>query len=163
MSTAGLASLLILLGLPATPGSASRAPDFSLKNLAGHVVTLSDLKDDVVVVNFWATWCPPCRDEVPHLESFFQTHRDDGFIVVGIAMDSVRGEGLTAVKEFVDEFQVDYPIVLGDDGVAESFQVEGLPTTFIIDRNGLIVARINGYAAPEELAEKLGPLLEVKK
>ncbi len=112
------------------------APAFTLATLDGKSVASSDLRGKVVLVNFWATWCPPCRSEMPDIESTYQAHRAE-FVV--LAINDAENNG--AVKPFVDQFHFTFPILLDRDGaVARLFQVQALPTSFFIDRAGIIRA-----------------------
>ncbi len=113
-----------------------RAPEFTLTTLDGKPVTSSDLRGKVVLVNFWATWCPPCRSEMPDIESAYQAHRDQ-FVV--LAINDAEDGG--TVKQFVDQFHFTFPILLDRDGaVGKRFQVQALPSSFFIDRAGIIRA-----------------------
>jgi peroxiredoxin len=112
------------------------APNFSLKDSNGKTVQLSDYKGKVVLLNFWATWCGPCKMEIPWFVDFERRYKDQGFSVIGISMDD---DGWNAVKPFVSEVGLNYRILLGNDTVAQMYGgVESLPTSFIIDRQGRI-------------------------
>lgn len=137
--------------------SLQMAPAFALPSLEGDTLRLEDVRGQVALVNFWATWCAPCRVETPDLVELYETLHDDGFTVVGIAMD--RG-GADIVQPFVDEYEVPYPVVLGDDAVAAAFDdVYGLPTTFVLDRQGRVVRRILGRVDPVALRSLVQQLL----
>ena len=123
-------------------GNTQTAPQFSFSSLEGKTVAMKDLANKVVVVDFWATWCPPCREEIPHLNRLYAELKGKGFEIVGISMDH---EGTDVVKEFARELRIEYPIVMGDEKDAEAFGgIMGLPTTFIIDRSGNIVKKYVG-------------------
>jgi peroxiredoxin len=111
--------------------------DFTLADLRGKSWTLSELRGKVVVVNFWATWCPPCRKEMPDLEALYNRFKGEGFVVL-----AVSDEDAAKVRPFIAERQVTYPILL-DPGrkVNDLFQVEGIPKTFVYDRDGKLVAQ----------------------
>ena len=111
--------------------------DFTLTDLKGKSWTLSELRGKVVVVNFWATWCPPCRKEMPDLEALYNRFKDQGLVVLAIS-----DEDAAKVRPFVAERQVTYPVLL-DPGrkVNDLFQVEGIPKTFVYDRDGKLVAQ----------------------
>ena len=111
--------------------------DFTLKGLDGSAWTLKELRGKVVVLNFWATWCPPCRKEMPDLETLYQQFKDQGLVVLAIS-----DEDAAKVKPFVAQQRVTYPILL-DPGrmVNELFQIEGIPKTFVYDRKGKLVAQ----------------------
>ena len=102
----------------------------------GKMVHLSDYKGKVVLLDFWATWCGPCRLEIPWLKEFQSKFKDQGFEVLGVSMDD---DGWAAVKPFVSELGINYRIVIGDDATAQIYGgVDALPTTFVIDREGRI-------------------------
>jgi peroxiredoxin len=108
------------------------APDFSLQNLQGEAVSLRDLRGQNVLINFWATWCGPCREEMPDIQARY--NRGD-FAVLAVDF----GESAEAVRGFLDEINVDLPVVLDTDGrVQELYRVRGYPSTFFIDRNGVV-------------------------
>jgi peroxiredoxin len=111
--------------------------DFTLTELSGKTWTLKEQRGKVVVLNFWATWCPPCRKEMPDLETLYQQFKDQGLVILAIS-DEDAGK----VKPFVAQQKVTYPILL-DPGrkVNELFQIEGIPKTFVYDRNGKLVAQ----------------------
>ncbi len=111
--------------------------DFTLTDLEGKSWTLSKLRGKVVVVNFWATWCPPCRKEMPDLEALYNHFKGQGLVVLAIS-----DEDAAKVRPFIAERQVTYPVLL-DPGreVNDLFQVEGIPKTFVYDRNGKLVAQ----------------------
>jgi cytochrome c biogenesis protein CcmG/thiol:disulfide interchange protein DsbE len=114
------------------------APNFSLKDADGRTVQLSDYRGKVVLLNFWATWCGPCKLEIPWFMEFERKYKEQGFAVVGVAMDD---DGWNAVKPFAREEGMNYRILMGDDTTAQLYGgVDSLPTTFLIDRAGKIAA-----------------------
>jgi peroxiredoxin len=118
------------------------APEAIGADAAGRAMSLSSLRGHVVVVNFWATWCGPCRAEVPVLNSLATRFGQRGLDVIGISMDA---DGWPAIKPFVESEAMEYPILLGTDAVAETFGGVGhLPATFVIDPAGVIVAKMEG-------------------
>ena len=130
-------------------------PDLTLTGLDGQTISLRDLRGQAVVLNFWATWCPPCRDEMPDLDSFHQNGRDDDVIVVAIN----AGESTSLVQEFVDEFDIGFPVLLDPNMDAMSaFRVASLPTSFFIDRQGFIQERYAGSLSLAEVESKMAPL-----
>jgi len=134
------------------------APDFALKDADGKTVQLSDYKGKVVLLNFWATWCGPCRLEIPWFEDIERQKKDKGFEVLGIAMDD---EGWEAVKPFLAELKVNYRVVIGDDTTAKEYGgVDALPTTFLIDRGGKIAAVLVGLAGKKEYEDGVNELLQ---
>ncbi len=117
---------------------AHAAPDFALKDADGKTVQLSDYRGKVVLLNFWATWCGPCKYEIPWFIEFERTYKQDGLAIIGVSMDD---DGWSVVKPFSQHAGINYRVVLGNDTVAQDFGgVDSLPTTFIIDRDGRIAA-----------------------
>jgi cytochrome c biogenesis protein CcmG/thiol:disulfide interchange protein DsbE len=117
------------------------APDFTLRDVAGRSVRLSDYRGKVVVLNFWATWCPPCRAEIPWFIDFQNRYRDSGLAVIGVSFD----QGWDAVRPFVAKTGINYPQVMGTDDVAALYGgVDSLPTTLVIDRTGRVTAVHSG-------------------
>ena len=114
------------------------APDFALLDLSGNVVRLSDFLGKTVVLNFWASWCPPCRAEMPEfLEAYEQRLPQDDFVI--LAVDKLVEDGKGAVEDFVQEFALTFPVAFdASDEVNQRYGVRGLPSTFFIDRNGVL-------------------------
>jgi thiol-disulfide isomerase/thioredoxin len=152
-----LVSLLIIL--PATVlGQSAKSPALSLKDLRGRTVRLSDYRGQVVLLNFWATWCPPCRAEMPELVEWQHDYRKKGLQVIGITYPPTK---VREVRQFTRELKVNYPIVIGSKETKELFfQGETLPLTVIIDREGNIREVIEGILLPEEFEQKIKPLLQ---
>lgn len=141
-------------------------PDVTFKNLQDQDVPLAGLKGKVVVVNFWATWCEPCRVEIPWMIGFQQKYAEKGFTILGVAMDE---EGKSVVAPYVQSTQFDvnghsmtmnYPIVLGNDDLASKFGgLIGFPTTVVISRDGKVQKRFIGLADEDELEKQIKALL----
>ena len=137
------------------------APDFSLKDAMGRAVTLAEYKGKVVLLNFWATWCGPCKIEIPWFVEFEQKYKDKGFAVLGVSMDE---EGFAVVRPFVDKNQINYRMVIGNDSVAQQYGgVDALPSSFIIDKEGRIAATHVGLVSKGEYARDIDALLGIKK
>ena len=116
-----------------TQPTSGPAPDFTMTTFDGEDVTLSDYRGQVVVVNFWASWCDPCRDEAPILQSLWERYRDRGVVLVGVAYLDLE----SAALDFIDEFGITYPN--GPDvgsEISRDYNIEGVPETFIIDQTG---------------------------
>lgn len=121
---------------------AGRAPDFALADVDGNLVRSSSFNGQVVLVNFWATWCPPCLAEIPNLQALHGAYQAKGFQVIGIAIDS---GGAKSVKAFVRKMGMSYPVLMGNDKVARDYGgIVGVPTTFLVDRSGAIVRKFLG-------------------
>lgn len=119
------------------------APDFELQDLTGEKVRLSDFAGQVRIVDFWATWCLPCRREIPHFQALYEKYQSQGVVVIGISMDM---NGPEIVRKFAKEIKMTYPTVMGDKKTAQAFgDVRSIPTTFIIDQEGKIVKKYVGY------------------
>jgi peroxiredoxin len=114
----------------------AQAPAWKLKDVDGNPVSLAQFKGKVVILDFWATWCPPCRTEIPGYIALQKKYAADGLVVVGISVDT---DGPGPVKKFMKDFGFNYIVVMADDDIQNAYgPIQGYPTTFIIDRDGLI-------------------------
>ena len=142
--------------------AAKLAPDFTLKDLDGKDVSLSQFKGQVVLINFWATWCDPCYIEIPWLIEMQQKYADKGFTILGVALDE-EGKSVVApwvAKERFDvggqKLPMNYPILLGDDAVGDKFGgLLGYPTSILISRDGKIIKRITGLLTYDEISKAI--------
>ena len=136
------------------------APDFTLDTLQGEQVKLSGLRGKVIVVNFWTTWCPPCRAETPALEMSYEAYKDLDVVILGVNLTDQ--DSLKEVESFVQEFGLTYPILLDRDGaVGLLYQLSGLPTTFFINREGIIrTVVIGGPMSETSIRSKIEALLK---
>lgn len=143
-----------------SPREGFLAPDFTLDTLDGKKVTLSELRGKVVVVNFWATWCLPCREETPALEKSYKRYKDSDAVILGINL--TNQDSISEVDSFVQEFGLTYPILLDRDGrVGYLYQVKGLPTTFFINREGVIrTVLVGGPMSETFIRSKIETLLK---
>jgi thiol-disulfide isomerase/thioredoxin len=166
--TIGLFLVLMLLG-GADWARAGKAPNFSLQDLKGKTLTLADLKGKVVILDFWATWCGPCRREIPDLNAIYKQYKNKGVTVVGIALDdSGKADILKGMKKH--KLIISYPVLIGEGGFnnktfaacAESagIKIEGIPTTFILDKEGKIVSNYVGTQEKRVFTDELDKLLK---
>jgi thiol-disulfide isomerase/thioredoxin len=136
------------------------APTWRLQDLAGKTVTSDEFKGKVLVVDFWATWCPPCRAEIPGYTQLQAKYGKDGFVIVGISLDQAGPE---VVKTFAEQNGINYQLVMGDEAVVAAFGgVEGIPTTFLIDRAGQVRDRKVGAEETAEYEKKVAAVLAEK-
>lgn len=142
------------------PEAGRAAPDFILERLGAGTLRLSDLQGSPVVINFWASWCPPCRREMPELVAAYDRHRDQGLVIVGINLQ----EPNDLVQGFADDFGITFPLVIDRDGeVADAWRlggpIQGLPTSYFIDADGVVQDLFYGPLTEEFLEERLAKIL----
>lgn len=144
-----------------SPTGRREAPDFRLTDLEGKPLQLSALRGKVVLLDFWATWCPPCRAEIPHFNELYTAYRAQGLEVIGLAMDQ---EGPGVVRPFVRENRVSYPIAMDDSRISRAYgPIHGIPTTFLIDRQGRIVKKFMGYQEKAVFEREIRTLLSERR
>ncbi len=142
-------TLFAVLLLALTAFAQAEPVDYSLPGLDGKTHSLADYRGKWVIVNYWATWCPPCQEEIPDLVAFHERHRNKDAVVLGVNYEDIGAEQL---KDFVDSFMISYPILRADpDPVTPLGPVSGLPTTYIIAPDGTPVARQVGPVTGEQL------------
>ncbi len=140
-------------------GQGKPAHDFSLNDPSGRSVRLSDLRGKVVLVNLWATWCPPCQAEMPDLAAVYQAHSNEGLVILGVD-DSELSETVTG---FLARNPLPYPVLLDPDSrVARAYGVDYLPVSFLIDRNGILRTTLAGQSSRSRLESAVKPLLAEK-
>ncbi|MBM3262364.1 MAG: TlpA family protein disulfide reductase [candidate division Zixibacteria bacterium] len=133
------------------------AANFSLPDLSGSTVRLSDFDGQVKIVDFWATWCPPCRKEIPHFQALHEKYGTQGLTVIGVALDD---EGGSIVKPFAEQQGMTYTSVIGNADVARQYGgIEAIPTTFVLDRQNRIYRKYVGYRDYATFEEDVKTLL----
>lgn len=136
----------------------AQATDFEVTLLSGETFRLSDQKGKVVLINIWATWCPPCRDETPDLVDLYNKYKDQGYVTLGVSIDE---QGESVVRPFMEEFNVNYPMYIDKDGtVMDKYgPTMGIPTTYIIGRKGNLRYFTVGALTRKELEPRIKELL----
>jgi len=142
-----LLTILLILGYANSVLSRTsefpEAPDFVLEDLNGNEITLDDFEGKVLFINFWATWCPPCREEIPGFVEVYETYSENGMEILGVSLDQ---RGVEVVKKFAEMYDVNYPMAMGTTQFVQDYQPgQYIPTTIIIDPEGRIRDRHVGY------------------
>jgi peroxiredoxin len=135
-----------------SPAVGAPAPDFALRNADGAVVRLSDLRGKVVFVNFWATWCRPCKEELPDIQKLYQEKRSEGLEVLAVNYQDDPGDA----RAFFDDLGIDMPMLLDRSGsVYDQYLLQGLPDSFFVDREGNLAALHYGFMSEEKMRQRL--------
>jgi peroxiredoxin len=155
-------SILLLFSVlsPGALAKGDKAANFALKDMRGKTVKLTDFKGKAVVLNFWATWCGPCKKEIPDLISLYNEYKKKGVVILGIALDD---KGVEVVKPFVERNKISYPVLIGGGEVVEAYGgFSAIPTTFFIDKNGMIQNYLTGMQAKGGFEREIQNLLKAK-
>lgn len=133
------------------------APAWTMKDVAGRTISSTNFAGRVVVLNFWATWCPPCREEIPDFIDFVRKHDTNKVVIIGASVDE---GGADLVKSFAEAYKINYPVVMADRSTQEAFGgVPGYPTTFVIGTNGAFVTRHLGPMSKSDFARFVEPMI----
>jgi peroxiredoxin len=157
-----LAAFVIILAVlsgctnKGTPSGGNVAADFKLQDMNGNDVRLSDYRGKVVLLEFWATWCPPCRASIPGIEKIFETYKDKGLVVLAVSLDE---GGWDSVKSFISSNRMTYTVLKGNDDVSASYQVRTIPMMLIVDKEGRISKRYLGFGNEEDLEKDIKTIL----
>lgn len=158
MITQGCAAIVLALACESALAEPMPAPDFTLKSRSGDNIRLSELQGQVVMVNFWASWCGPCRQEMPLLDDLYEEYRDYGFELLGVNVD----ENTADAEALLARIPVEFPILFDPQGsLSKAWEVDAMPSTVLIDRDGNVRYLHRGYRSGEEkiYAEKLRALV----
>jgi thiol-disulfide isomerase/thioredoxin len=169
----GLGLLLVAAAIAGSPVSmpgfaqsvipirAASALDFVLEDLDGNPMRLSQFRGHPVIVDFWATWCPPCRKQIPELKELYERyHKSKGLEIIGVACDTIQGDGVRDIGPFVRKFKINYPVLVASEPVVNSLGVEAIPTTLFIGPDGRLVQKVMGAGRPGELSETARDLMK---
>lgn len=140
----------------ASPPLPEHLPSFTITDLSGQQISPATLKGKVALIDFWATWCPPCRKEIPHFNQLYARYREQGLIVIGLALDDKAVE----VRTFMRQMPIDYPVALASSELQKQFGgIEVYPTAFLFDREGRVTKKYLGYIYPDEFNQDVKALL----
>ncbi len=155
---ASMVALALLAGCTSKEKEAASAaaPDFTLQDLSGKKVTLSGLKGSVVLLEFWATWCPPCRESIPGIERLHKAYGGKGLTVLAISYDE---GGWDKVRDFIAEHKITYSVLKGTDDVSTKYLVRMIPAMYLVDKQGIIKKQFLGGGNDDELEKEIKALL----
>lgn len=137
------------------------APNFSVPKVNGGTLKLSDYRGKVVLVNFWATWCPPCRKEIPDFTRVYKKYSKQGFVILGLSVDQ---EGVNPVKTMIKDLAINYPVGMADQKTLEAYGgIRAIPSSFLVDKKGKLTQKVVGGIEEKRLEAMLQPLLKAPK
>jgi thiol-disulfide isomerase/thioredoxin len=148
--------IVLLFGCSTRNEMSAATLDFKLQDLNGKTVKLSDFRGKPVLIDFWATWCPPCRDLIPGIEKVHKKYRGKGLVVLGISLDDGDWD---SVKAFMTQAGITYPVLKGDEDVTSRFQVRTIPLVVLINKEGRIVSRYLGVGDEDDLEKGIQTVL----
>ncbi len=149
--------LLIILGINIEgnrelPSDVKSLPPLELSLINGEKINLSEFRGKVVLINFWATWCPPCREEMPYFETTYKKYKNKGFVIIALSVDANKD----FVKDFVRDFNLSFPVGMADNDVSNLYGISALPVSFLYNSEGkLVKSKIGAYMSLEEDLRKL--------
>ncbi|MBC8389595.1 MAG: TlpA family protein disulfide reductase [Actinobacteria bacterium] len=127
-------------------GCKSTSGDFTLMDLDGNEISLSDFNGKILILNFWATWCPPCREEIPNFVEVYNEYESKDVQFIGVS-----NEDISTLKSFVEDYDISYPILIDDANIMGKWGISAIPTTFVFDKNGQIIFKNVGMMTGEQL------------
>ncbi len=152
-----LSVLLLALTLAAAGSAQQKAPNFKVQAADGSTIELAKLKGKVVVLNYWATWCGPCRMEIPGFVDVYKQYKARGLEIVGVSLDR---EGWKVVKPYIQKANINYPVVVADENLESAYgQIDAIPTTFVVDKKGNLVDKHVGYMSKADFEQLVKGLL----
>ena len=133
------------------------APDFQLQSLDGQTISLSDLRGKPVLINFWASWCPPCREEMPYLQEIYEEWTDKGLVVLAINI----GESSSTAEEFIQSYNLSFTVLLDtEQDIAQRYNITGIPTTLFVDKDGIIQDKVIGaFQSTAQIENRLSKII----
>jgi len=154
------ALLIASCGQAGNPQELGPAPDFKIQDLQGNILSLADYRGKVLILNFWATWCPPCREEIPDFIEAFNLYKNKGLAIIGLSVDQMSPEDLTS---FTVQYKITYPVAFAGSKIIQDYQPgQFIPTTFVIDKQGHIRHKQVGSIAKAQLVSIFEKLVQEK-
>jgi thiol-disulfide isomerase/thioredoxin len=136
------------------------APDFLVSSIDGQIIWLSNLKGKVVILNFWATWCSPCRQEIPGFLRVYEKYKDKGLEIIGFAVNEID---INDVRSFIRLYKISYPVVIASPHLVSAYgPIDYIPTTYIVNKDGEIVYTHIGFVSSNQILERIEPLLDLQ-
>jgi len=141
-----LTIFIIIISFFIFTGCKSTSGDFTLTDLDGNEISLSDFNGKVLILNFWATWCPPCREEIPDFVEVYDEYESEDVQFIGVS-----NEDISTLRSFVEDYNISYPILIDDENIMGKWGISAIPTTFVFDKNGQIISKSVGMMTREQL------------
>ncbi len=141
-----LTVFIIIISFFIFTGCKSTSGDFTLMDLDGNEISLSDFNGKVLILNFWATWCPPCREEIPDFVEVYNEYESEDVQFIGVS-----NEDISTLRSFVEDYNISYPILIDDENIMGKWGISAIPTTFVFDKDGQIISKSVGTMTREQL------------